>query len=406
MEIQRRKLLWENLPTAESNWIRSRQINAFTGQNMKWGNPDLQNHLIPMKVLHVITSLLTGGAEKLMVDLLPRLRDAGHEVELAIFNGRITPFYEQLQAKNITIHRFMPEGGNVYNPINLWKLVHIIRKGHYDIVHTHNTAPQLFAAIGSVLCSVALCTTEHNTSNRRRGWKWYATIDRWMYSRYKTVICISDKTEENLRNFIHDDSDKFKTIYNGIDTRKYHEAHPVDLKSRYEGCQTALIQVAGFRYQKDQDTVIKAMKSLPESVHLFLVGDGPRRQFLENLIETLKLNDRVHLLGIRSDVAGLLKGADMAVMSSHWEGFGLAAVEAMAAGLPVIATDIDGLAQVVGDAGVLFEHDNAARLAHEISSLIDNPIKYNALKEAGYKRAEEFDILKMAEEYNKLYLEL
>ncbi len=354
-----------------------------------------------MKVLHVITSLQTGGAEKLMVDLLPRLKSDDTDCELLLFDGTKTPFRQELEKTGVKISDFGTKTGSPYSLKNLFRLIPYLRK--FDIVHTHNTAPQLFAAIGSVLCSVVLCTTEHNTSNRRRGWKWYAAIDRWMYSRYKTVICISDKTEENLRNFIHDDSDKFKTIYNGIDTGKYHEAHPVDLKSRYEGCETALIQVAGFRYQKDQDTVIKAMKSLPDSVHLFLVGDGPRRQTLENLIETLKLSDRVHLLGIRSDVAGLLKGADIAVMSSHWEGFGLAAIEAMAAGLPVIATDIDGLAQVVGDAGVLFEHDNAARLAHEISSLINNPIKYNALKEAGYKRAEEFGISKMAQQYRNVY---
>ncbi len=97
-----------------------------------------------MNILHVITSLHTGGAEKLMVDLLPRLRDKGFEVELAIFDGQTTPFYEQLQAEGIRIHRFMPGGGNVYNPVNLWKLVRLIRQGHYDIVHRSDLCSSLY----------------------------------------------------------------------------------------------------------------------------------------------------------------------------------------------------------------------------------------------------------------------
>ncbi len=356
-----------------------------------------------MRVLHVITSLQTGGAEKLMVDLLPRLRDKGLEVELAIFDGRITPFYEQLHAEGIAIHRFMPGGGNVYNPVNLYKLVSLIRKGHYDIVHTHNTAPQLFAAIGSVLCSVVLCTTEHTTSNRRRSLRWYALIDRWMYSRYKAVICISEKTEYHLKAFIGENITKIVTIPNGIDIEKYSHAIPFDIKSKYQECKTAVVQIAGFRYQKDQDTVIKALTKLPDEIHLFLVGDGERRKELEYLTNNLNLSHRVHFMGIRSDVAEILKGADIAVMSSHWEGFGLAAVEAMAAGVPVIASNVDGLAQVVDEAGLLFEHENYIQLAGQINSLVNDKGLYNSLVRKGHIKASEFDINRMADEYLNVY---
>ena len=107
-----------------------------------------------MKILHVITTLYTGGAEKLMVDLLPRMKQAGHKVELCVFDGTRTPFFEQLEKNGIRIHWFH-KGGSVYNPLNIYHLWRLMRKG-WDIVHTHNTAPQLFAAFGEVLCSVVL----------------------------------------------------------------------------------------------------------------------------------------------------------------------------------------------------------------------------------------------------------
>jgi hypothetical protein len=151
-----------------------------------------------MKILHVITSLYTGGAEKLMVDLLPRVREQGHHVELCAFDGTRTPFFEQLEKEGIKIHWFH-EGGSVYNPLNIYRLWCLMRKG-WDIVHTHNTAPQLFAAFGGVLCSVVLVTTEHNTSNRRRDWKWYAWLDRWMFRQYGGVIASATKLRLTIVN--------------------------------------------------------------------------------------------------------------------------------------------------------------------------------------------------------------
>ena len=120
-----------------------------------------------MRILHVITSLRTGGAEKLMVDLLPRLRDLGHDVDLCVFDGVKTAFYHELEDKGIRIIS-LREGCGVYDLRNIFALGRIMRD--YDIVHTHNTACQLFAAMAGVICpKTSLVTTEHNTSNRRRG---------------------------------------------------------------------------------------------------------------------------------------------------------------------------------------------------------------------------------------------
>ena len=209
-----------------------------------------------MKILHVITSLNMGGAEKLMVDLLPRFKQLGIVCDLLTFDGTRTPFRQSLENAGIKVYDF-GKSRSAYSPLNFFRLMPFLRK--YDIVHTHNTAPQLFAAVGSLFCSVKLVTTEHTTFNRRRNWRWYAALDRWMYSRYKRVICISPKTEKNLREFIGETGTEIMTIDNGIDVAAYSSTLPLDLKGDILGCNTALLKVAGFRHQKDQKTVIRPM---------------------------------------------------------------------------------------------------------------------------------------------------
>ena len=353
-----------------------------------------------MKILHIITSLRTGGAEKLMVDLLPRLKEMGYQIDLLLLDGTDTPFRRDIEGAGINVYD-LGKGGSVYSPIKLLKLIPFLKK--YDIVHTHNTASQLFAAIGSIIYKSILCTTEHNTTNRRRNWKWYTRIDRWMYNRYQHIIAISDQTKLHLKTYLRDLIPPITTIPNGIDTSKYNSSSTIRLLPNMNNCTIKIMQVAGFRQQKDQDTTIKSLLFLPETYHLFLVGDGVRRKELQDLVKDLNLINRVHFLGIRTDVDKLLKSSDIVVMSSHWEGFGLSAVEGMAAGKPVIASDVDGLREVVKDAGILFSPGNENELAKIINELACNKDYYNATTDACIKRAEKFDISKMADGYCKIY---
>ena len=357
-----------------------------------------------MKILQVITSLQTGGAEKLIVDVVPKYKHLGLDVDVLLFDGKNTPFKRQLEKAGVKVFS-LGYGGSVYNPLYILKLLPYLRK--YDIVHTHNTAPQLFAALGSVLCSVVLCTTEHNTSNRRRDWKWYRPIDKWMYSRYKKVICISDSTEENLRKSIDCNSDKICTIYNGIDFKSYDKASPIakDSITPYVN-RKVIAMVAGFRYQKDQETLIRAMLYVPENIELWLIGDGERRTIIEQCVKEKGLENRVRLLGIRNDIPSILKTVDIVVQSSHWEGFGLAAVEGMAAGKPVVASNVSGLSQVVSNAGVLFPLGNDKALADILKKLLTDQKYYNIVKERCVKRAYKFDISKMVYKYCQVYQSL
>ena len=101
-----------------------------------------------MKILQVITSLSTGGAEKLISEIAPMLRDKGHQVDVLAFDGADTAFKKALIDKGIKVYSF-GKSCNVYNPLFIFRLAKLMK--NYDIVHTHNTAPQLFAAVGSVL---------------------------------------------------------------------------------------------------------------------------------------------------------------------------------------------------------------------------------------------------------------
>lgn len=354
-----------------------------------------------MKILHVITSLRTGGAEKLMVDLLPRLRELGNEVELCVFDGVRTPFYEQMEKIGIRIIA-LGENCNVYNPFFILRLIPLMRR--YDVVHAHNTACQLFVAMANKMARRRIITTEHSTSNRRREHHVMKSLDRWLYRQYKTIVCVSDKAGQNIRDYVEDQKLPTLTIANGIDVQKFNTAAPCpELEAVCPGCHKG-VMVAGFRYEKDQTTVIKAYALLPERYHLFLVGDGEKRGEYEQLISSLDLSERVHLLGVRGDVPNILRAADVVIMSSHREGFGLSIVEGMAAGCPCIASDVDGLHEIVAGYGILFPHEDAHALADAITEVCENKEYARKVSEQCQKHALQFDIGKMAEKYNLVYL--
>ena len=353
-----------------------------------------------MKILQVITSLLTGGAEKLISEISPMLRDKGHQVDVCAFDGSETAFKQNIIDKGIKVYSFGYKC-NVYNPLFILKLVKLMR--NYDIIHTHNTAPQLFAAIGSVLCSVVLVTTEHNTSNRRRDWKWYAPIDQWVYSRYRKIICISNQAESNFRAYLPKVRNVC-TIFNGVDIYKFHEAQPLTF---LRSGKNVVVMVAGFRYQKDQDTLIKAFTHLnKDKYELWLVGDGERRPILEGLVKELRLADNVKFLGIRNDVPNILQTADVVVMSSHFEGLSLSNIEGMSVNKPFIASNVDGLREVVEGYGILFHHGDDKALASIIRKLSEDKEYYERVAAKCWERAQMYDIRKMVDAYNDVYMEI
>jgi glycosyltransferase involved in cell wall biosynthesis len=356
-----------------------------------------------MKILHVITSLYTGGAERLMVDLLPTLRnDEDFQVDLLLINGVETPFKKALKQAGIKVCA-LSMTNDVYNLRNIFRFRRFLAHNDYDIIHTHNTACQLFVPIAKSLTrnKAKLVTTEHNTTNHRRTKWWLKPLDKWMYRKYAAIVCISDLTRHNLEQYLGTDW-PMHTIYNGVDTKRF--ARPIkDISGKQDFVVT---MVAAFRPQKDQDTLIRAFTHLEPNFRLQLVGGGQRGEELKALCSELGLKDRVQFLGVRMDVPDIMEQSDVIVLSSHWEGFGLAAVEGMASGRPMVATDGDGLRDIVGGAGVLFQPGDDQELASAIKRLCETPDYYRQVALACQERAQHYDISVMADGYSNLYRSL
>lgn len=355
-----------------------------------------------MRILQVITSLQTGGAEKIVVDLSLKLKARGHEVDVVAFVGGPSIFKQALVDGGCGVIEFSDNEG-VYSLKHIKRLKRLMPQ--YDIVHTHNTSPQLFVAMAKGKCKAKLVTTEHSTNNRRRSLKGYGWIDRWMYRRYDKIVCISDIAKEKLLEHI---GDKYVpdvlTINNGVDVERFYIAQEAEGLRMPDTFTT--VMVAGFREAKDQDTLIRAMAMLPSQYQLWLVGDGVRRGELESVIASAGVGDRVSLLGIRSDVPQVLKSADVVVMSSHWEGLSLSNIEGMSSGRPFVASDVDGLREVTNGYGVLFPHGDAEALAGIIRKLHDDKAYYDEVAEKCHQRALMFDIDKMVDGYEGVYEEL
>lgn len=348
-----------------------------------------------MRVLHVITSLRTGGAEKLMVDLLPRMKAMGHDVALCVFDGVRTPFYAELESQGVKV---IPLGHSVYSLFNICKLIPIMRG--YDIVHSHNTACQYFVAIASLFAQCRVFTTEHNTSNRRRN-IWWRMLDRWMYGRYDKIVCISELTKKNLILHIGESFDgKCIIIYNGIDLKTFS-----GIPSSHINKKKKVLMVSAFRAQKDQKTLIKAMKELPSDYVLELAGGGEERLIDEckQLVHELQLDERVEFMGVRTDIPSLLAESEVVVLSSHYEGLSLSSLEGMASGKPFVASDVEGLRDVVGGYGVLFPHGDAKALAHEIQRLCEDELYAKLVVGRCLTRAKMFDVEVMARMYMNTY---
>ena len=354
-----------------------------------------------MRILHVITSLQIGGAEKLIVDIVPLLSKRGHVVYVLLFNGIDTFFKEELQKKGFNIIVF---GKDIYNVTYIYKLISILNQ--YDVVHTHNTACQYFVAIASLFVhnKPKLITTEHSTSNRRRTLHFFKFVDRWIYKKYDAIIAISLKTANNLIDHLGKTFNVY-TIDNGIETESYINAIPLEKKDSYLVSRTDFLvtMVAAFRPEKDQVTLIKAFTYLPDEYKLWLVGEGERIYLCKKMVVELGLSDRVFFWGVRKDVPSILKASDVVVLSSHSEGFGLAAVEGMAAGKPVVASNVPGLSEVVGGAGVLFEVENSKELAAIIEKMKNDKIYYKNISEHCFYRALSFDVGIMVNKYMSIY---
>lgn len=370
-----------------------------------------------MKILNVIDTLNMGGAENLLINSAPLIKKQGYDIEILVISNTNNFLYRQLVDSGIKVIRL--NSGKVYSPLNLKKIREIILHGNYDIVHTHLFSSQLWTSlavqtIDDKTLNTKFVTTEHNTHNRRRKFSVLKLLDRFIYSKYETVISISEDTEKELIKWVTPSKDeriKFKVIKNGVPILKYQMAKPYEKKDILPHLDDynikVICMVARFSEQKDQDTLIRAMELLPDNIHLVLIGGGPLIESHKELTNKLGLDKRIHFLGIRNDVENILKTVEIMVLSSHWEGFGLVAVEGMASGLPVVVSDVKGLNDIIDDSDLKFKVGNVKELVKILSRLLSDDKFYNQKVQYSNSRHQEFDIYNyisnlLAEYYNLL----
>ena len=356
-----------------------------------------------MRVLHIINSLRMGGAEKLLAKMACLMKANGVDVELLVLDRKGAMFMDLLQEREVSFS-FSPIQ-TLYSFLQTKAIKALAKNQAYDIIHTHLFPAQLWSTMALSRSGIPLITTEHSTYNRRRDYKIYRKIDRWMYGKYAKIICNSQVTKDCLEQWVPETPPKTVLIHNGIDLEAFDsaEAYPREiLINGYDPGIRLLLKVSSFSQAKDHATVIRALADLPDRYHLLLVGEGPKEKEIRNLTASLGMNPRVHFLGVRTDVSRIAKSVDVLIQSSHWEGFGLSVVEGMACGLPVIVSRTPGLADIFQKAALSVPVGNAQALAEMVRKLED-PSLYQAYATMSLEESKHFSLSKMVSDYECVY---
>lgn len=335
------------------------------------------------------------------------------EADILLLTDEKNVFYDTVISKGVKVD--VVKYRNMYDVRNIFEIKKYIVDGGYDIVHSHIFPTQYWVSLSRVFLrnkKVKFVTTEHSTHNRRREKLYFRPVDKLIYSQYDFIISITEKTRDNLIDWIdpkRKNSDKHIVIENGVDIEKIKVALPYKKSELIEGINenTKLICMVGrFSEAKDQPTLIRAVSKLSRDIHLILVGEGPLMADNKKLAEEIGISDRVHFLGFRQDIPRILKTVDIVVLSSHWEGFGLAAVEGMAAGKPVIVSDVEGLRDVVRDKKLMFKLRSDEDLSDKITNILFFDEIYYRKANYSNKRCLDFNVDEKVKELVNLYLEL
>ena len=353
-----------------------------------------------MKILHIISRLETGGAQKLLSELLPALSDCGVKADVLVFSRLDNHIEKALTEAGINIISL--DIANLRSPALIPKLRKYIAR--YDLAHVHLFPALYECALAACGLKTPLVYTEHSTSNRRRDKKYMRPAERLVYSAYRKIVAISPQTEKALADWIGPSlGRRIVTIENGINLEKIRDAG----SASFPDGKPTILMVSRFNESKDQKTLIRALPLIDDkSIRVAFAGDGPNLEECRREAVRRSVADRVSFLGNRTDVPQLINGALLGVQSSNWEGFGLTAVELMAAGKPVVASDVDGLKQVVDGYGLLFKAGKHEDLARQINRLLSNEKLFAEVAEKCYRRADMFSIDKMAERYALLYSQI
>lgn len=358
-----------------------------------------------MRILYVLPSLLIGGAEALVSQWASLLHQAGHTVEVCTLytDG---PIARRLRNQNIRIHNLNHDVGiehyrmrRKYDPRLIFPLAQVIRQGNYQIAHAHLFPSLLYLAFVSYLQpNTTYLYSEHSVQNRRRNHVAWKVMDRFLYSRYRQIIPVSERVQASLIQWLPELSQKVQVIPNTVNGDMFGFAPgEIDTLRKELGivAEEWVVLFAGRLVpEKGADILVEAAARLAHHflipVRVIIAGEGPLRVELEGRSRSLPLPVRVTFLGNREDLPQLLGLADLVVLPSRWEGLPMVLLEAMAAGKAILATPVGGIPEAIQHkvSGWLVPAEDPTALADGLAYLLPQKALRARL---GKKACQEFE---------------
>lgn len=344
-------------------------------------------------------NLANGGAQRLAIEIHRGCLDAGLSSRLLGLSK--DPNYRLEYATSFKC-------SNVYNFKSILQMWHYFRKevSNGDIVHVHLFPATLYVCVLKRLGLIPRCKlflTEHNTNNRRRNVWLGKIIDIFIYHSFEKIITISDGVNEVLIDYLPNLKSKLFRIKNGAHLPFNEVVKRVKKKS------PIVLSIGRLHAQKNYEAALRSISQLKHlDFEYWIAGTGEMKKDLTNLAHQLGIDDKVTFLGYVEDIPELLQKCDIYLITSEWEGFGLAAVEAMNASLPSIVSKVNGLKDLVAEDGhdaFLVDPADCNGIAKYLEMLIESSSLRLGMGTRAFYRSMSFGINSMTENYINLYKE-
>ncbi|MHC4662333.1 MAG: glycosyltransferase [Planctomycetota bacterium] len=359
-----------------------------------------------IRIMHLITSLVPSGAERVLYELATRLDNKRFDVSVTCISAVRGEIGEWLAKAGIPVHYL--DVKMKFSPLRFSSLAALLRKERPRILHTHLFHADQAGRIAARLAGVPfIVSTEHIVEKRKLPWR--RVINSFTIGLADRIACVSESVKKYLEETHRVPEGKLTVIPNGIDLSRFDKPLSKSGARKKLGLpeNTAIIASVGrLDFQKGFDILLEAFRQIEARRETLLVigGDGPLHGKLEK-----SAGANARFLGRIDNVPQLLAAADIYVQPSRWEGHPIALIEAMASGLPIVATDVPGNRDTVrnGENGILAEPESPEILAEAIMSLLSDGVLAEKLGASARNLAKtEFSAKLMTERYCGLYVKL
>lgn len=363
-----------------------------------------------IRLLYLIDRLEVGGAERLLEMACRHLPRERFDIRVdSLFSGG--QMAERLRRLGIPVEILCAK--NLWDVFGFFRLYKRLRDWKPHILHTHLFPANTFGRAAGRLAGVpVIIGAEHNLYREKPFHQRLADriLSRISDRIHAVSFAVANFTSAQERIPIS----RFSVLYNFAELAVFNEARARREENRkllgILPREKALVAVGSLSRQKDHQFLLEVMKELVgrmEGLQLLIVGQGPLRKALGERIGHLGLEGQVSLLGVREDVPEILSACDIFVFPSVWEGFGIALLEAMAAGLPVVASRLDGIPEIVREGeGILLPAGDREAWVSAILDLLQNSEKSRALAAAGQRRSADFSVESGVRRWQNLYEEI